>query len=100
MNLYKNISESVQDDELKIIDNFNQKLKNIKTFDEFKELEKEVFNSGLGLNFRTRKAKWSAFDFSDAGDGYVHYLLGDSVSTRKQKLSDLWKYLEISNNWR
>ncbi len=78
----------------------NEKLKNIKNFENLKSLEEEIESLGEGLLLRTKRAKWHIFGFTDLGNGYVHYLLSDGVSTRKQKYTDLYKYIEVSNRAR
>lgn len=79
-----------------ILDKYNKKLKDITTFEELKALEEELYNLGIGALLRTRRAKWHAYGFDDAGNGKVSYLLSDSVSHRVQYIRDLWKYIEVA----
>lgn len=82
------------------IDNFNNELKTIKTFEQLKNLEKEVYESNDGLLFRTKRAKWQAYDFTKVDDNKVRYLLSNGVSIRIQLIKDLYKYIEIADRAR
>lgn len=90
----------VKDVQIKtVIDMFNDNLKQIRTFEEFEKLEKNINEVGYGLVFRTKRAKWHAHSFTEI-NGEIKYLLGDGVSTRKTKLENLYKYIEISDRAR
>ena len=81
------------------IETINNNLKVIKSFNDFKNVEQQVNSSQNGLVFRTKKAKWLAHSFTE-NNGKVKYLLGDGISTRENKIEDLYKYIEISDRAR
>lgn len=103
MNLYKSIvlnEFEMNEEERKIVSDLNSKLKNISTFEELKELEKEMEDAGWALQFRTKRAQWHVYGFTPVEPDKIHYLLGDGISMRTQKIKDLWKYIEVGNTWR
>lgn len=83
-----------------VIKELNDKLRNISTFNELEQLEKEMDSTGRGLTFRTRRAHWYAYSFTEVDNDKVHYLLGDGESVRVQRITDLWKYIEVANTAR
>ena len=77
----------------------NLRLKEVKTFNQFKELEKEVNTNPNGLLFRTKKAKWIVFDFTE-DNGYVDYLINDGIHRGRCKIENIYRIIEISDNGR
>lgn len=93
------MNDKIRGKETQEIDTYNKMLKEVKTFDDFKNVEYNVSKSPEGLLFRTKRAKWVAYDFKES-NGKIQYLLSDGVSKRENKIEELYKYLEISDRGR
>lgn len=87
----------------------NNRLKNIKTYEEFKELEKEV--DEYDFHFCSKKSFKTIYHFTHLyeNEGFfrnpyagvekyknkVHYLYDDQMSTGTAYVKNLYKYFEI-----
>ena len=89
---------NVWPEEKEVIDDFNNRLKTLETFSDLQKFLDDLSKNEWGLVLMSKRAKWHAYAFTDAGDNKTNYLLSDGESSRNQKIKDLYKWLEIGNN--
>lgn len=98
MNILKEINTDSEEKE--IIDKLNERLKTLSTFEDLEKFLADMEKGGYGHVLVSKRTKWHAYAFTDAGDNKVHYLLSDGESTRTQKVKDLYRWLTVSNTSR
>lgn len=98
INILKELNTDV--DEKQIIVGLNERLKTLSTFEELEKFLEDMSKGGYGHVLVSKRARWHAYAFTDAGNNKVNYLLSDGESTRTQNIKDLYKWLEVSNTSR
>jgi len=87
----------------KVIDELNEELKLVKTFEQFKTLENKMLDTGYGLYFEyqgiTNKHR-TAYAFTQVKifDQYINkveFLLDDGFSVKRIKISNLKNKLKV-----
>lgn len=91
---------NVNETEKSVMEDLNSRLKTLQTFSDLEKFLEDMSKGGYGHVLVSKRTRWHAYAFTDAGNNKVHYLLSDGESTRTQNIKDLYKWLEVSNTSR